>query len=146
MSTQGKKKSTAAGRPRIRLEKLATIPTRCPISMHNYFKMIYPFRYKSLTELYEVMLERFIALEAWDHGVTWRNPRVQISRTVAGNTETGWQVVNVSVSEELKIRVVNISKLHKVSAASFVYTAMFWWVMYVMPPSQPAMFDGLDSE
>lgn len=48
---------------------------------------------------------------------------------------TGWTLVNVQVPKELKDRVKNLGVQEGVSMATIAYTAMYWWVMFIMPAS-----------
>lgn len=131
-----KRVEVTRGRPKTRLEKLKPIPTRCPESLHKYLQAIRPFKYPSLTELYEDMLERFIATRPWEHGVEWRKPRTRLSKRDEYSATTGWIQINVQVQPALKARVVALAVTEGVSQAAIAYTAMYWWAMFIMPASQ----------
>lgn len=127
------KKGSAGRPPMARTEALETIPTRCPESLHRYMKMIYPVSYSSLTMMFEEMLTRFIAQRPWEHGLDWRKPRSRIERSGGVTAATGWCQVNVQTTASMKEKITAIAKTTGVTNSVFVYTAMFWWSMYIMP-------------
>lgn len=128
------------GRPRVRLEALEVIPTRCPETLHRYLKAIYPFQFATLTALHEEMLRQFLAVKPWNAGVEWRKPRARVTRNSSAASATGWVQINVQVPPKLKAEVEKVAKTEGVSAAAVAFTAMFWWAQFVMPPKvvQPA--------
>lgn len=126
-------KQKRVGRPPSRVEELVPIPTRCPESLHRYCKAIYPFGYASLTAMYAEMLAQFISTRPWEHGLEWRQPRARIERSGTEVAATGWRQINVLVPAAVKERVSAIAATNGVTNAVVVYTAMFWWAMYIMP-------------
>ncbi|HEX7645833.1 MAG TPA: hypothetical protein VF450_00325 [Noviherbaspirillum sp.] len=136
--TKGVKPTRRIGRPVSRFEKLEAIPTHCPESLHRYLKTIYPYRFASLTALYEKMLTQFIDTKMWEHGVDWRKPRTSKVEIEGEAAKTGWVLVNVQVEPDLKQRVRELSVKQDVSMATIAYTAMYWWAMFVMPASSVA--------
>jgi hypothetical protein len=121
------------GRPQIRLESLVTIPTRTPEALLRYMKAIYPFRYASLTAMYKEMLTRFLDTRPWEEGLDWRKPKGRVEKSGGQIAATGWIQVNVQTTKELKEKVIAVAKTNGVTNAVVVYTAMFWWAMYIMP-------------
>lgn len=130
-STQ--KKGRVGRPPLARLDELDSIPTRCPESLHRYMKSIYPYSYRSLTDMFFDMLTRFIEQRPWDHGLDWRKPKGRIERSGGVVAATGWTQVNVQVPAPMKEKIIAIAKTNGVTNSVFVYTAMFWWAMYIMP-------------
>ena len=135
---KGVKTTRRLGRPVSRLEKLEVIPTHCPESLHRYLKTIYPYRFPSLTALYEKMLTQFIDSRIWEHGVEWRKPRTSRMSIEGEEAKTGWILVNLQVPEALKKKVRKLSEKEDVSMATIAYTAMYWWAMYMMPATSVA--------
>lgn len=133
MESKSKTSARRPGRPTTRLEPLETLPTRCPSSLHRYLKTVYPYRFNSLTELYEVMLSQFLETEPWKAGVHWRQPLTPMTRSQGQTGSTGWKLVNIQIPGWLKERVVNAAEFEGVSSATFAYTAMYWWAMFIMP-------------
>lgn len=123
------------GRPKTRHEKLVPISTRCPAPVYVYLKGITPFQYPSLTAMFADMLGRFIKEQPWQHGLHWRKPKTAMS--LAGNkmNATGWEQLNISLTEEQAANVEATAAECGVSKACFCYTAIFWWVTYVFPPA-----------
>jgi len=122
------------GRPRTRVAPLVTLPTRCPEALHRYLKTIYPFEHSSLTAYYEHILLEFISQRPWEHGLCWRKPRVRVVVVGDGVGSTGWAQVNVQVPKEMADDILKHVKTLGVSRAAFLYTALFWWAMYMKPP------------
>jgi hypothetical protein len=129
-----KKPEGKVGRPRTRVVPLKTIPTRCPEALHRYLKTIYPLEHPSLTAYFEHILSEFIKQRPWDHGLVWRKPRVRVVILGDGVGSTGWAQVNVQVPKELADRIEKIIMTLDISRAAFLYTAFFWWAMYIKPP------------
>jgi|FreactcultureFD7_1027221.scaffolds.fasta_scaffold00417_21 hypothetical protein len=123
------------GRPVVRLEPLRSIPTHCPAQMYTYFKAIYPYYWKSLTEMYEDMLTRFINEAPYNSGLVFRKPKSALARlNNEAMAQTGWTQVNVRIPKELAERIEHVAAGHNQSNAAVVYTAMFWWAQYVYSP------------
>jgi hypothetical protein len=131
----GREKRSRIGRPKTRHEKLVPIATRCPTPVYVYLKGITPFQYPSLTAMFADMLARFMKEKPWLHGLQWRKPKTAIS--LAGNkmNATGWEQINISVTEDQAAAVEQTAAQCGVSKACFCYTAIFWWVTYVFPPA-----------
>jgi hypothetical protein len=51
-----------------------------------------------------------------------------------GIGSTGWSQVNVQVPHKLAEDIEKLIKTLGVSRAAFLYTAFFWWAMYIKPP------------
>lgn len=126
------RKAGAGRRPTARTEEVETIPTRCPESLHRYMKMIYPVSYSSLTAMFEDMLTRFIDQRPWENGLDWRKPKSRVERSGGVVAATGWCQVNVQITAGMKEKITAIAKTTGVTNSVFVYTAMFWWSMYIM--------------
>lgn len=132
----GSVKQKRTGRPRTRFEKMVVVPTRCPTQIYTYLKAITPFRYRSLTEMFNDMLSRFLEEAPWDHGLMWRKPKTVMTVASEKTGRTGWEQVNISLEPELANKVSETAAQCGVSKACFCYTAMFWWVQYVFPPNK----------
>lgn len=50
-------------------------------------------------------------------------------------TVLGWNTFNLQVSDELKEQVERLCAELDVSMSVFCYTAIFWWVKYMYPPT-----------
>ena len=122
------------GRPVVRSEPLIPVPTHCPGQMYTYFKAIYPYYYKSLTEMFEDMVRRFAEEQPYLHGLQFRRPKTTSEKLGESTGLTGWVQCNVRLPEDLRARVVAIAETHNQSNAAVCYTAMFWWAQYVYPP------------
>lgn len=129
-------KQRRIGRPRTRFEQMETVPTRCPDQIYTYLKGISPFRYNSLTAMFDDMLTRFIKERPWEHGLHWRKPKTAMTYTHGQAGRTGWVQVNIQVTPSLAKEVGSQAELCGVSKACFCYTAMFWWVQYIYPPNK----------
>lgn len=130
LSARGKK----IGRPIERTEKLATLPTRCPIEVIRYLKGLAGSQGMTLTRMYEDMLRRFVEDRPWEHGLMWRKPKVATA-TIGGKAgTTGWVQVNIQIPADLAEAVELVSETVSVSKAALGYTAMFWWCQYIYPP------------
>lgn len=125
-----------AGRPRVRLEPLVPVITRCPSQIYTYLKGIMPFNYRSLTEMFEDMLRRFCQEQPWEHGLKWRKPKRAMTVADGKAGRTGWEQVNMQLPEDLAVLVHDTAEKNGVSKACFCYTAMFWWVQYIYPPNK----------
>lgn len=132
--TKKVRSSRPVGRPRTRIAPLVTLPTRCPEALHRYLKTIYPLEHSSLTAYYEHILTEFIKQRPWDHGLCWRKPRVRVVVMGDGLGSTGWAQVNVQVPKKMADDIEKLVKTLGVSRAAFLYTAFFWWAMYMKPP------------
>ncbi|MDR5791718.1 hypothetical protein P9281_34795 [Caballeronia sp. LP003] len=118
------------------LEKSDFVQTRCPAQIIVYLKSLAMLKYGTLLKMHDDMLRKFIASAPWEKNppLNWRKPRA--AQTVAGESvsQTGWKTFNVQVSSDLKAEVMQRSEELGVSASSFVYTAIYWWVAYIWPP------------
>lgn len=124
------------GRPKTRLEDLEAVPTRCPAHIYTYLKGITPFLYPSLTAMFEDMIGRFLNEQPWEHGLHWRKPKTAMTYANGTTGTTGWSQVNIQLTPELKDRVTNTADMCGVSNACLCYTAIFWWVQFIYPPSK----------
>ncbi|MDR5777006.1 MULTISPECIES: hypothetical protein [unclassified Caballeronia] len=124
------------GRPKTRLEDLQAVPTRCPAHIYTYLKGISPFLYASLTAMFEDMIGRFLTEQPWEHGLHWRKPKTAMTYANGTTGTTGWSQVNIQLTPELKERVTNTAEMCGVSNACLCYTAIFWWVQFIYPPSK----------
>lgn len=124
------------GRPKTRLEDLEAVPTRCPAHIYTYLKGITPFLYSSLTAMFEDMIGRFLNEQPWEHGLHWRKPKTAMTYANGMAGTTGWSQVNIQLTPELKERVTTTAEMCGVSNACLCYTAIFWWVQFIYPPSK----------
>lgn len=124
------------GRPKTRLEDLKAVPTRCPEHIYTYLKGIMPFLYGSLTAMFEDMMTRFLQEQPWDHGLHWRKPKTALTFAGGQTGRTGWEQVNMQLPPDLAAEVEQAAEICGVSRAAFCYTAIFWWVQYIYPPSK----------
>ena len=123
------------GRPTTRLVKLKVAPTRCPASLHQYLKRIYPFLgFSSMIELYADILNGFIEKRPWNLGLEWRKPKAVVTKAGGRDNSTGWCQVNIQLEEALFERVNNLTLETGVARAVFIYTAMYWYAQYEKPP------------
>lgn len=117
-------------------EKSDFVQTRCPAQIITYLKSLAMLKYGTLLLMHDDMLKKFIASEPWAKNppLNWRKPRA--AHTTSGNAvaQTGWKTFNVQVSAELKEEITRRASELDVSASSFVYTAIYWWVAYIWPP------------
>jgi hypothetical protein len=124
------------GRPKTRLEDLKAVPTRCPEHIYTYLKGIMPFLYGSLTAMFEDMMTRFLQEQPWEHGLHWRKPKTALTFAGGQTGRTGWEQVNMQLPPDLAAEVEQAAEICGVSRAAFCYTAIFWWVQYIYPPSK----------
>lgn len=124
------------GRPKTRLETLKAVPTRCPEHIYTYLKGIMPFLYQSLTAMFEDMMTRFLREQPWEHGLHWRKPKTALTFAGGQTGRTGWEQVNMQLPPDLATEVERAAEICGVSRAAFCYTAIFWWVQYIYPPSK----------
>lgn len=122
------------GRPVVRTEPLKPIPTHCPTQMYTYFKAIYPYHWKSLTEMFEDMMTRFVEEEPYKHGLVFRKPRTSLEKLGESSGLTGWSQCNVRLPLGIAEKVKAVAITYDQSSAAVCYTAMFWWAQYVYPP------------
>lgn len=131
-SHRGKK----LGRPNTRFDKLVAVPTRCPDQIYTYLKGISPFRYSSLTAMFEDMMTRFMTERPWERGLLWRKPKTALSFAGGKTGRTGWVQVNIQLTPATAARLTLEAERCGQSKACFCYTAMFWWVQYIFPPNK----------
>lgn len=132
------KKGLTLGRPKTRPDDLVPIPTRCPEMVHMYLKAITPYHYKTLTEMFEDMLKRFLDERPWEKGLFFRRPRSTSATSSGVKGATGWTQVNMYVPPDLADRINAVLMTHgNVTKAEFAYTAIYWWVEYIHPPKKP---------
>ncbi len=122
------------GRPTKRLVKLDTVPTRCPISLHQYLKAIHPFSHASLLDFHTEILNSFITKRPWEHGLVWRKPKSIMTKSAGFSITTGWRQVNIQMDTEMFAKVSNLSLELGVTKACFLYTALYWYAQYEKPP------------
>lgn len=141
MNSNANKKKTVLGRagqplgrPVVRTEPLKPIPTHCPTQMYTYFKAIYPYYWKSLTEMFEDMMTRFVNEAPYEHGLVFRKPRTSQEKLGESDGLTGWTQCNVRLPYDVAEKVKAIATTHDQSSSAVCYTAMFWWAQYVYPP------------
>ncbi len=132
LSARGKK----IGRPIERTEKLATLPTRCPVEVIRYLKGLAGSQGWTLTTMYEDMLRRFVEDRPWEHGLIWRKPKVATATIGGMPGTTGWVQVNIQIPADLAEQCEAISEAVGISKAALGYTAMFWWCQYIYPPAR----------
>jgi hypothetical protein len=120
------------------LEKSDFVQTRCPAQIIVYMKSLAMLKYGTLLQMHEDMLQKFIKSEPWAASppLNWRKPRSAQTTGGEGVAQTGWKTFNVQLSAALKDEVTRRSSELGVSASSFVYTAIYWWVAYIWPPSK----------
>lgn len=108
---------------------LVIIQTRCPVEIIRYLKGLAMLKYGKLMVMNEEMLRQFIMYQPWaaSSPLTWRRPK---PRTVLG-----WNTFNLQVSNALKDQVERLCTELDVSMSVFCYTAIFWWVKYMYPPT-----------
>ncbi len=135
-------KNRRIGRPRTRFEQMEPVPTRCPDQIYTYLKGITPFRYSSMTAMFDDMLTRFIKERPWERGLHWRKPKTAMTYAHGQVGRTGWVQVNIQLTPALAEQVGNQAQLCGVSKACFCYTAMFWWVQYIFPPNKMVLTQG----
>jgi hypothetical protein len=118
------------------LEKSDFVQTRCPAQIIVYMKSLAMLKYGTLLQMHEDMLLKFIKSEPWAASppLNWRKPRSAQTTGSDGVAQTGWKTFNVQLSAALKDEVTRRSSDLGVSASSFVYTAIYWWVAYIWPP------------
>lgn len=117
-------------------EKSDFVQTRCPAQIITYLKSLAMLKYGTLLQMHDDLLKKFIASEPWAKNppLNWRKPRA--AQTTSGDaiSQTGWKTFNVQVSPAMKEQIMQLSGELGVSASSFVYTALYWWVAYIYPP------------
>ncbi|WP_434716381.1 hypothetical protein [Paraburkholderia sp. A3RO-2L] len=118
------------------IEKSDFVQTRCPAQIITYLKSLAMLKYGTLLQMHDDLLKKFIASEPWAKTppLNWRKPRA--AQTTSGDaiSQTGWKTFNVQVSPAMKEQIMQLSSELEVSASSFVYTAIYWWVAYIYPP------------
>lgn len=124
------------GRPKTRMELLKAVPTRCPTQIYTYLKGITPFLYSSLTAMFEDMVRRFLNERPWEHGLHWRKPKTAMTYANGMTGKTGWEQVNIQLPQDLAESVGRVAEVCGVSNACLCYTAIFWWVQYIYPPTK----------
>ena len=117
-------------------EKSDFVQTRCPAQIITYLKSLAMLKYGTLLQMHDDMLKKFIASEPWAKSppLNWRRPRAAQLTNGDAVSQTGWKTFNVQVSAGMKEEIMRRSGEQGVSASSFVYTAIYWWVAYIWPP------------
>ena len=112
------------------------IQTRCPAQIITYQKTLAMLRYGKLMTLHQEMLRMFIDSRPWaaEPPLHWRTPHAPQAMVGGELSQTGWKTFNVHVTPELKATVQQLADSLEVSMSTFCYTAIYWWVKYVMPP------------
>ncbi|WP_205182832.1 hypothetical protein [Burkholderia sp. LMG 13014] len=112
------------------------IQTRCPAQIITYQKTLAVLRYGKLMTLHQEMLRQFIDSRPWaaEPPLHWRIPSAPQAMVEGLKTQTGWKTFNVHVTPHLKEEVENLCGVLGVSMSTFCYTAIYWWVKYIMPP------------
>src|SRR3569833_3470573 len=125
------------GRPRTRSGSYATLQTRVPEALHDYIKAISVYRYKTMGAMFEEMYTRFLEERPKKLDLHFRQPKAAIRALRGEGGKTGWVQLNSIVSEALAARLREDALRLEVSLASYLYTSLFWWAMYVYPPKRP---------
>ncbi|MFX1767973.1 hypothetical protein PWP93_36500 [Paraburkholderia sp. A1RI-2L] len=117
-------------------EKSDFVQTRCPAQIITYLKSLAMLKYGTLLQMHDDLLKKFIASEPWAKTppLNWRKPRAAQTTSGEAISQTGWKTFNVQVSPAMKEQIMRLSSELDVSASSFVYTAIYWWVAYIYPP------------
>ena len=125
------------GRPKTRTGAFATLQTRVPEALHDYIKAISVYRYKTMAAMFEELYTRFLDERPYELGLHFRQPKAAIrAQRGEGGKTTGWVQLNVIVPEDLAERLRQDALRLEVSLASYLYTEIFWWSMYVYPTKQ----------
>lgn len=132
-------------RPRLNLppeKQPAFLQGRVPEAMHEYLRLLAVRKFSNLNKMYEKMFESFAELKPWEMGLVWRKPQAVKSVTDGIAKGTGWIQINIQITTELHEKVKEqaeaIKATHGVTLASYVYTALYWWCVYVYPPVKKA--------
>lgn len=130
------RRAKPVGRPLSRLNVLKVVQTRVPVPMYKYCKILYPAKYRTLTEMFEDMVSIFREERPWKiGGLHWRKPKAAITYHDGEVGKTGWEQINIHLDAEIKKEVSLLCKTLGVSMATFCYTAIYWWIVYKHPPN-----------
>lgn len=112
------------------------LQTRCPAQIITYQKTLAVLKYGKLMTLHQDMLRSFIDSRPWaaEPPLHWRTPKAPQAVIDGEVSQTGWKTFNVQVTPELKAEIEELSDRLEVSMSTFCYTAIYWWVKYIMPP------------
>lgn len=108
-----------------------TFQTTLPGHLHVYLKQIAVAHYGTLQNECEDMVAKFIRMAPWaaNPPLPWRD--------APSRGTPGCKVVNLSISKELGEQMLNLiedidkSSEARVSQKTFLYTAVYWWVVHV---------------
>lgn len=124
------------------------LPTRVPKILRDYLKAYARLQGRMLDDVCVEILDHFLTLRPFEQGLKMRTP---VSLRSSTGQKQEWVQLNFFLSHEMAFRVAALSERlwepagialegrHSVSRAAILYTALHWFVSYMIPPNQRAI-------
>ena len=116
------------------MSSTAPIPTRITTPLRAYLKAYAKVHGVTLEDLVQQILEKFLQLEPYNHGLQWRTPG---SHRSADAAKQGWRQLNIYLTPQLSAQLIGLEAHTGLSRAAILYTALFWFAKYMRPPVAP---------
>lgn len=113
------------------------IPTRAPVKMQKYAKVLAYATGKTLKVMLNEAAERFLQEKPWEHGLKWRPTKSpqKIGTEGERSTPTGWMQINIRLPESVGVQLETLAVSEGVSISSVGYTLLYWWTWWIYPPA-----------
>jgi len=124
---------------------LKPLPTRVPKILRDYLKAYARLQGRMLDDVCIEILDHFLTLRPFEQGLKMRTP---VSLRSSTGQKQEWVQLNFFLSHEMALKVVALSEGlsepeefaldsgRPVSRAAILYTALHWFVSYMIPPNQ----------
>jgi hypothetical protein len=99
--------------------------------MREYLKAYAKFHGRKFDGLCDEILAKFLALKPFTRGIVFHTP--MSSRSEAGAAQD-WVQVNFFITDALNGQAQDVADDYRVSKATVLYTALYWFVKYMRPP------------
>jgi len=127
------------------MSTLKPLPTRVPKILRDYLKAYARSQGRMLDDVCVEILDHFLTLRPFEQGLKMRTP---VSLRSSTGQRQEWVQLNFFLSHEMALKVVALSEGlsepeefaldsgRPVSRAAILYTALHWFVSYMIPPDQ----------
>lgn len=103
--------------------------TVIPLRMHLYCQALAFAQAISLRKLHANACGKFLEDRPWEQGLAWRN-----SPQITDVNDWEWTAIAVVLPPDMGQTVDQLPAQYPVSAASVLYTMLFWYSWVVFPP------------